>query len=31
VRQLEHRALTKLRQAIGRRAESADDLFNTEG
>ncbi|HTZ80856.1 MAG TPA: sigma-70 family RNA polymerase sigma factor, partial [Stellaceae bacterium] len=27
VRQLEHRALTKLRQAMCRRAEQAEDLF----
>jgi RNA polymerase sigma-32 factor len=29
VRQLEHRAMTKLRQAIGRHTECAEDLFNT--
>ena len=31
VRQLEHRALLKLRQAIGRRAENEEDLFNATG
>jgi RNA polymerase sigma-32 factor len=29
VRQLEHRAMTKLRQAISRHTECAEDLFNT--
>jgi RNA polymerase sigma-32 factor len=29
VRQLEHRAMRKLREAIGRRASNAEDLFNT--
>jgi RNA polymerase sigma-32 factor len=31
VRQLEHRALLKLRLAIGRRAENEEDLFNATG
>ena len=28
VRQLEHRAMSKLRHAIARRADNAEDLFN---